>query len=105
MLTILSFLFPIDNRYPGLRCGSYPPLRLASPLLLDLIGFPPDSRFLDIRLSDVPSYAYTFRFENNDWSEGYAQGPEIQVRSRFSIGLPARAHLSILTRVSIFWHH
>ncbi|KAI9016203.1 hypothetical protein DFJ74DRAFT_609024 [Hyaloraphidium curvatum] len=26
---------------------------------------------------DVPSYSYTFRFENNDWSEGYAKGPEI----------------------------
>ncbi|KAI9027048.1 hypothetical protein DFJ74DRAFT_766358 [Hyaloraphidium curvatum] len=36
-----------------------------------------DNRYPGLRC-DVPSFAYTFRFENNDWSEGYAQGPEIQ---------------------------
>lgn len=36
-------------------------------------------RALGIRLPDHGLFdlqAYTFRFENNDWSEGYAQGME-----------------------------
>ncbi|KAI9021318.1 hypothetical protein DFJ74DRAFT_633537 [Hyaloraphidium curvatum] len=36
-----------------------------------------DNKYPGLRC-DVPSYSYTFRFENNDWSESFAQGPEIK---------------------------